>query len=197
MDATSLTVRFADRTTAGARADYRALETSHPHAYYFPPSDCAVELLRKAVDRSLREFKGIAEYMSITVGDLIAPRAASAYMAPPQAHAAINGYIAFYPSRVDSCFVGTERAVAHQGDFYRGWITSSIRGRFKGGPGRASERDVYHRCAGCGVPALCFRHGVHSEERLPASALLVAHSTLLEPSTSLVRQPRRQRALCE
>jgi len=97
-----------------------------------------VELLRKEEGRSLCEFKGIAEYMSIIVGDRIAPRAAWAYMAPLQAYAAITGYIAFYPSRVDSCFVGTERVVAQQGDFYGGWITSTIRGPFKGGPGSAS-----------------------------------------------------------
>jgi uncharacterized protein (DUF427 family) len=133
-----LRVRFADRIIADTRAGYRALETNHPPTYYFPPSDVAVELLRKEEGRSLCEFKGIAEYMSIIVGDRIAPRAAWAYMAPLQAYAAVTGYIAFYPSRVDSCFVGAERVVAQQGDFYGGWITSTIRGPFKGGPGSAS-----------------------------------------------------------
>ena len=77
--------------------------------------------------------------MSIIVGDRTAPRAAWAYTAPPQAYAAVTGYIAFYPSRVDSCFVGTERVLAQQGGFYGGWITSSIRGSFKGGPGSAAN----------------------------------------------------------
>lgn len=134
-----LAVRFADRTIADTWAGYRALETSHGPTYHFPPSDVAVELLRKEKGRSLCELKGNAEYMPIIMGDYrTAPRAAWAYTASPQAYAAITGYLAFYPSRVDSCFVGTQRVVAQKRDWYRGWITSSIRGPFKGSPGSAN-----------------------------------------------------------
>jgi len=124
---------------AVCRPDYRGRARRLPRARNEPSARLvlpAVGLCGRATPQSGR--RSIAEYMSITVGGLTAPRAASAYMAPPQAQAASNGYIAFYPSRVESCFVGTERAVAQQGDFYRGWITPSIRGRFKGGPGGAN-----------------------------------------------------------
>jgi hypothetical protein len=47
------------------------------------------------------------------------------------------GYVAFYPARVDGCFVDGERVAAQDGDFYGGWITARIRGPFKGGPGTA------------------------------------------------------------
>ena len=43
--------------------------------------------------------------------------------------------MAFYPQRVDACLLGDERVGANGGDFYGGWITSDIRGPFKGAPG--------------------------------------------------------------
>ena len=33
------------------------------------------------------------------------------------------------------CFVGDEQVQAQDGDFYGGWITSEIKGPFKGGAG--------------------------------------------------------------
>jgi hypothetical protein len=47
----------------------------------------------------------------------------------------LRDYLAFYPSRVDACFVDDERVRPQTGDFYGGWITSNIIGPFKGGPG--------------------------------------------------------------
>lgn len=48
---------------------------------------------------------------------------------------AIDGYLAFYASRVDACYLGDEQVQAQEGDFYGGWITSNIVGPFKGGAG--------------------------------------------------------------
>jgi len=36
---------------------------------------------------------------------------------------------------VDACYVGEEKATPQEGDFYGGWITSRVKGPFKGGPG--------------------------------------------------------------
>ncbi len=44
-------------------------------------------------------------------------------------------HVAFYPARVDTCYVDGERVRAQQGDFYGGWITRDVIGPFKGGPG--------------------------------------------------------------
>jgi hypothetical protein len=44
-------------------------------------------------------------------------------------------HLAFYPSRVDACWVGDEIVQAPEGDFYGGWITSKVVGPFKGGTG--------------------------------------------------------------
>lgn len=57
------------------------------------------------------------------------------YENPSPGFAAIAGFLAFYPSRVDHCRVGDEEVVAQPGDFYGGWITSEINGPFKGPPG--------------------------------------------------------------
>jgi len=43
--------------------------------------------------------------------------------------------VAFYAARVDGCYVDDELVVPQPGDFYGGWITSKVRGPFKGGPG--------------------------------------------------------------
>ncbi|NRA49231.1 MAG: hypothetical protein HRU12_08860, partial [Phaeodactylibacter sp.] len=54
---------------------------------------------------------------------------------PNPAFAAIKDYLAFYPGKVEECYVGEERVKAQEGDFYGGWITSNIVGPFKGGTG--------------------------------------------------------------
>ena len=67
-----------------------------------------------------------------------APRVADAawrYLEPSPGFAAIADHLAFYPQRVDACFVDDEQVQANEGDFYGGWITSKVVGPFKGGPG--------------------------------------------------------------
>ena len=49
--------------------------------------------------------------------------------------ASIKDYVAFYPSRMQACFVDGEQVQAQPGDFYGGWITSDIVGPFKGSVG--------------------------------------------------------------
>ena len=47
----------------------------------------------------------------------------------------IENYLAFYPSKMDECFVDGELVKTQEGDFYGGWITKDIVGPFKGGAG--------------------------------------------------------------
>jgi uncharacterized protein (DUF427 family) len=61
--------------------------------------------------------------------------AAWGYDAPSPAFAAITGYLAFYASRMDACYVDGELVVPQEGGFYGGWITSRVVGPFKGAPG--------------------------------------------------------------
>lgn len=126
------TVTVAD-TTRG----WRVLETSQPPAYYFPPDDVAVELLVASTTRTFCEWKGVASYWTVEAGGVRAVDAAWSYPDPTEAFASIAGWYAFYPQRVDACFVGDEQAEPNDGAFYGGWVTSAIVGPFKGGPGTA------------------------------------------------------------
>jgi hypothetical protein len=46
----------------------------------------------------------------------------------------LKDHLAFYPSKVEACFIDGEKVKAQGGDFYGGWITSKIVGPFKGAP---------------------------------------------------------------
>lgn len=130
-----LRVIFNAQTIADTEAGYRVLETSHPPVYYIPLSDIAQHYLLPAPGSSWCEFKGHAKYWSLDVDGRPAENAAWSYPKPAPAFAAIAGYLAFYASRVDACWVGDERVQPQQGDFYGGWITSRIVGPFKGAAG--------------------------------------------------------------
>jgi uncharacterized protein (DUF427 family) len=114
----------------------RVLETSHPPTIYIPPEDVKmIEYLRPANGRSFCEFKGEAHYFSIVVNGDVAHQAAWCYTEPSPGYEAIRGYVSFYPSRVDHCYVDDELVRPQAGDFYGGWITSNVVGPFKGAPG--------------------------------------------------------------
>ena len=127
-----LRVIFNGQTIADTTCGYRVLETSHPPVYYIPPDDIAQPYLRSTSGSSWCEFKGQAKYWSLAVDGRTAENAAWSYPAPSAAFVDIAGYLAFYASRVDQCWVGEERVHAQDGDFYGGWITSRIVGPFKG-----------------------------------------------------------------
>ncbi|MCS6939412.1 MAG: DUF427 domain-containing protein [Roseiflexaceae bacterium] len=128
-------VVFGGVTIADTRRALRVLETSHPPTYYIPPDDVRMEHLTPTNKRSFCEFKGMAGYYTVQVGEKRAENAAWFYARPSPGYEALAGYIAFYPGRMDACYVDDERVVAQEGDFYGGWITSDIVGPFKGGPG--------------------------------------------------------------
>ncbi len=113
----------------------RVLETSHPPIYYIPPEDIKTEYLRLTQGQSFCEWKGQASYYTIVVGEKQAANAAWYYPNPTPAFASIENYVAFYPSRMDACYVNDEQVKSQPGDFYGGWITKDIVGPFKGGAG--------------------------------------------------------------
>jgi uncharacterized protein (DUF427 family) len=125
-----------DHLLASTNQAYRVLETSHPPVYYLPQEDLEMSLLKKhAGQRTFCEWKGSAEYWDIISPEGKSISAAWSYPSPNERFAPIEGYLAFYPSRVTSCFVNDEQVQAQEGDFYGGWITSDIVGPFKGSPG--------------------------------------------------------------
>jgi uncharacterized protein (DUF427 family) len=130
-----VTVTHAGQTVADSVRAWRVLETSHPPVYYVPRADIAPGVLAAGSGRSVCEFKGVASYWDLSVGDVRVPGAGWSYEAPAAGFAEIAGAVAFYPSRVDECRVAGERVRPQEGDFYGGWITADITGPFKGGPG--------------------------------------------------------------
>ena len=113
----------------------RVLETSQPPAYYIPPEDVQMAYLSPTNHHSFCEWKGRASYYTIQVGERRAEEVAWYYPRPTQGYESIANYLAFYPGRMDACYVDDERVQAQEGDFYGGWITHEIVGPFKGAPG--------------------------------------------------------------
>ena len=71
------------------------------------------------------------------MGGRTAANAAWFYPRPTAAFTSIKDYVAFYPSKMETCLVDGERVQSQPGDFYGGWITHEIVGQFKGGAGTA------------------------------------------------------------
>ena len=130
-----LKIIFNGEIIAETNRAFRVLETSHPPVYYFPPEDVRMEFFRKEINTSFCEWKGRAGYYSIIVGEKEAYEAAWFYPHPTANFKEIENYLAFYPSKMDACYVDDELVETQEGDFYGGWITSDIVGPFKGGAG--------------------------------------------------------------
>ncbi|MEO1592085.1 MAG: DUF427 domain-containing protein [Cyanobacteria bacterium J06632_22] len=122
-------------TLADTVRSQRVLETSHPPVYYIPPADIQMQYLQQTAKASFCEWKGMAKYYTVQVGDHAVVDAAWAYGEPTSRFVDIADYIAFYPSKMSACYVDEEQVQSQVGDFYGGWITSKIVGPFKGGVG--------------------------------------------------------------
>lgn len=120
----------AGETTRG----FRVLETHHAPTYYFPPDDILADL-RPAKGSSFCEWKGVASYWDVVLGEVVAPRAAWSYAKPTEKFVPIADYIAVYATSMDACFVGEHRVIPQAGSFYGGWVTDNLEGRIKGAPG--------------------------------------------------------------
>jgi uncharacterized protein (DUF427 family) len=130
-----ITVTHRGVTLVSTNASVRVLETSHPPTYYLPIDDFAKGVLVPVDGNTFCEFKGVATYFDLVVGDERIERAAWTYENPSPGFESLAGKVALYASRVDECRVGDEVVIPQEGDFYGGWITRNIEGPFKGAPG--------------------------------------------------------------
>ena len=128
-------VELAGVTIADTTASLRVLETSHPPVFYVPHADIAPSALVRAERTTWCEFKGVATYFAVVAAGHTEPDAAWTYLEPMAGYEPLAGHVAFYPGRMDACFVDDERVQAQEGDLYGGWITSQVVGPFKGGAG--------------------------------------------------------------
>ena len=131
----TLTIKHNDQIIAKSTRAYRAIETSHPPAYYFPPEDISSECFKTNSRTSFCEWKGKASYIDLCIGDETVENIGWVYTSPTASFSEIRGYISFYASKLHACFVNDEQVIPQDGDFYGGWITSNLIGPFKGAPG--------------------------------------------------------------
>ena len=130
-DTRRIVVGDPDDPLAATHGAMRVLETASPPTFYVPPADVRTERLVRAAGRSFCEWKGEATYWSL-VGVSDTPIAWS-YLSPLPEFAAIAGWFAFYPGRIE-CRVDGEVVRPQAGGFYGGWITDEIVGPLKGDP---------------------------------------------------------------
>src|ERR1700757_3773252 len=128
-------VVFNSVVIADTRNAKRVLETSSPPEYYVPPKAIKMEYFIKTEKNTFCEWMGIASYCTGIVGNKRSDNAAWIYPDPTPGYISIKDYGAFYPQKMDGCYVDGELVKPQPGNFYGGWITSDIVGPFKGKPG--------------------------------------------------------------
>jgi uncharacterized protein (DUF427 family) len=131
----SITIALGGETVASTERGWRVLETSHPPTYYLPRSAFRDGVLRAATGSSWCEWKGVASYFDLVTDARTASRAGWTYVHPTPEFEAIAGAVAVMAAQTDGCTVNGERVEPQPGGFYGGWVTSWIRGPFKGIPG--------------------------------------------------------------
>ena len=128
-------VEFSGETIVDTVNALRVCETSSPPAYYVPVVDILSGCLEPSDRRSFCEWKGVASYWTVVAGERRAKDAAWSYPEPSPGYEVIEDYVAFYPRRMDACWVGEHRVQPQPGLYYGGWITPELAGPFKGAPG--------------------------------------------------------------
>lgn len=123
-------VAFGGVEIAASRRARRVIEYGRPPVYYLPRCDVRMDLLRMVRYRTWCVFRGVARYYDLVVGDHVSRLAAWSYLHPVPAMLQIQGCVAFYPDRVDSCYLAGERVRAKPGSFFGGWITDELLGPF-------------------------------------------------------------------
>jgi len=122
-------------TIVDAPAARRVLETSQLPAYYIAPEHVALDHLELVGRSSFCEWKGVARYADVVVGNERSVGAAWTYPDPSPGFEAIAGHWAFYARLLDACYVDDELVGENPGSFYGGWATANVTGPFKGAPG--------------------------------------------------------------
>ncbi len=128
-------VDFAGEVVARSERALRVCETASPPTYYVPREDVRMEWVEPSERTTFCEWKGLARYAALRVGDRVAADAAWTYPAPDPPYEALRDHLAFHAGRVDACFVGDQRVTPQPGEYYGGWITPELAGPFKGEPG--------------------------------------------------------------
>ncbi len=113
----------------------RVLETASAPAIYLPMDDVETRYLARSSQGAVCEWKGPWVFWTVRAGERLIPQAAWSYTDPWPGYEALADRLAFYPAKMDACWIGDQRAEPQPGGFYGGWVTPEIVGPMKGGPG--------------------------------------------------------------
>jgi uncharacterized protein (DUF427 family) len=95
-------VSVAGRIIADSQNALTLREANYPPVQYIPRRDVEMTLLERTDHTTYCPYKGDCAYYSIPLGGERSTNAVWSYEAPYAAVAAIEGYLAFYPDRVDA-----------------------------------------------------------------------------------------------
>lgn len=95
-------VKAGGQVIADSREALTLREASYPPVQYIPRKDLNLSLVARTDHATYCPYKGEASYFSIPAGGERAANAIWSYETPFPAMAQIEGYVAFYPDRVDS-----------------------------------------------------------------------------------------------
>ena len=96
-----VTVTVGGKVIADTRAALMLREASYPAVQYIPRQDVDMSMLERTQHSTYCPYKGDCSYYSIPSGGTRSVNAVWTYEAAYPAVAEINGYLAFYPDRVD------------------------------------------------------------------------------------------------
>jgi uncharacterized protein (DUF427 family) len=95
-------VTFAGRVVADSTRALTLQETTYKPVHYIPRKDADMTAFERTEHQTYCPYKGDASYYSIKVGDKVAENAVWTYEQAFPAVSGIEGYLAFYPNRVDA-----------------------------------------------------------------------------------------------
>ena len=96
-----ITVTVAGHVIADTRNALTLREASYPPVQYIPRADIDMSLLERTQHATYCPYKGDCSYYSVPSGGAKSMNAAWTYESAYPAVVAINGYLAFYPDRVE------------------------------------------------------------------------------------------------
>jgi uncharacterized protein (DUF427 family) len=94
-------ITHGGKVIADTRRALALKEASYPVVHYVPREDVDFGALSRTGHATHCPYKGDAAYYSIDTGGRLADNAIWSYETPYPSVAAIAGYLAFYPQRVD------------------------------------------------------------------------------------------------
>jgi uncharacterized protein (DUF427 family) len=94
-------VRLNGRTVVDTTRALTLFEASYPGVHYVPRDDADMALLTRTAHKTHCPYKGDAAYYTVTADGRSAENAVWTYEQPLPGVAAIAGYLAFYPNKVE------------------------------------------------------------------------------------------------